>query len=270
MLVVPGLAWPILFCQNHLRITKAHTDHSGLKVHFAGPPMNFTVTCRDTNPLDAFLPLRNQTSSSAPPGLSTSPPQDPSSANITCLLTAMSSPAHPSSHIRLHCGFNLVTLCLVMTASLVGSTLFSSPQWLEGKEISPGLQVIIGPFDMNDISSGPSLNEPLFLQTEGHNYPKCRPSRMLPPFEPPPVQAGVLNSPIRPLDIGNAFGNAVPDFSTKFYTIVIVKSTKDHPVLPHNANLGTIQPFTPNHDTIFSEAANHTAATLADTWFEYA
>ena len=201
MLVVPGLAWPILFGQNHLRITKAHTDHSGLKVHFADPPMNFTVTCRDTNPLDAFPPLKNQTSSSASPGLSTSPPQSPSCANITCLLTAMPSPAHPSSHIRLHCGFNLFTLCLVMTASLVGSTLFSSPQWLEGKEIAPGLQVISGPFDMNAISSGPSLDEPLFLQAEGHNYPKCRPSRMLPPFEPPPVQAGVLNSPIQPLDI---------------------------------------------------------------------
>ena len=115
----------------------------------------------------------------------------------------------------------------------------------------------------------PSLDEPLFLQTEGHNYPKCRPSCMLPPFEPPPVQAGVLNSPIQPLDIEHAFGNAVPDFSTKFYTTVIVKSTKDHPVLPHNANLDTIQPFTPNHDKIFSEAAYHTAATLADTWFEY-
>ena len=235
MLVVPGLAWPILFGQNHLRITKAHTDHYRLKVHFPDPPMNFIVTCRDTNPLDAF-PLRNQTSSSAPPGLSTSPPQGPSSANITCLLTAMLSPAHPSSHIRLHCGFNLVTLCLV-TASLVGSTLFSSPQWLEGKELFPGLQVIRGPFDMNAISSGPSLDEPLFLQTEGHNYPKCTPSRMLPPFEPPSVQAGVLNSPIQPLDSGNAFGTAVPDFSTKFYTTVTVKSTKDHPVSPHNTSL---------------------------------
>ena len=138
-------------------------------------------------------------------------------------------------------------------------------QWLEGKEISPVLQVISGPFDMNAISSGPSLDEPLFSQTEGHNYPKCRPSRMLAPFEPPPVQAGVLNSLVQPLDIGNAFGNAVSDFLTKFYTTVIVKSTTDYPVLPHNANLGTIQPFTPNHDKIFSEAADHTAATLADT-----
>ena len=113
---------------------------------------------------------------------------------------------------------------------------------------------------MNAISSGPSLDEPLFLQTEGHNYPKCRPSRMLPPFEPPHVQAGVLNSSIQPLDIGDA----VPDFSTKFYTTVIVKSTKDHPDLPHNANLGTIQPFTPSHDKFFSEAVDHTAATLVD------
>ena len=97
------------------------------------------------------------------------------------------------------------------------------------------------------------------MQTESHASP----------FEPPPVQAGVLNSPIQPLDIGNPFGNAVPDFSTKFYTTVIAKSTKDHPVLPHNANLGTIQPFTSNHDKIFSEAATHTAVILANTWFEY-
>ena len=33
MLVVPGLAWPILFGQNHLSKPKAHTDHSGLTVH---------------------------------------------------------------------------------------------------------------------------------------------------------------------------------------------------------------------------------------------
>ena len=90
------------------------------------------------------------------------------------------------------------------------------------------------------------------------------------PFEPPPVQAGILNSPIQPLDIGNAFAADVPDFSTKFYTTVVVKSTKDHTVLPHNANLGSIQPSTSNHEQVFSDAADHTAHTLADTWFEYA
>ena len=50
----------------------------------------------------------------------------------------------------------------------------------------------------------------------------------------------------------------------------MVKSTKDHTVLPHNANLGSIQPFNSNHEQVFSEAADHTAHTLADTWFEYA
>ena len=270
MLVVPGLAWPILFGQNHLRITKSHTDHAGLKVHFADPPMNFMVTCRDTNPLDAFPPMRNQPSSSALPGPSSSPSMAPPSTNVTCLLTAMPSPSHPSTHIRLHRGFNLVTLCLVLTASLVGSSLFSSPQWLEGQEISPGIQVISGPFDLHALSSVPSLDDPLFFKTEGHHYPKCRPSRMVPPFEPPPVQAGVLNSPIQPLDIGNAFAYDVPAFSTKFYTTVVVKSTKDHTVLPHNANLGSIQPFNSTHEQVFSEAADHTAHTLADTWFEYA
>ena len=123
---------------------------------------------------------------------------------------------------------------------------------------------------MHALSSVPSLDDPLFFKTEGHHYPKCRPSRMVPPFEPPPVQAGVLNSPIQPLDIGNAFANDVPAFSTKFYTTVVVKSTKDHTVLPHNANLGSIQPFNSNHEQVFSEAADHTAHTLADTWFEYA
>ena len=84
------------------------------------------------------------------------------------------------------------------------------------------------------------------------------------------MQAGVLNSPIQPLDIGNAFANDVPAFSTKFYMTVVVKSTKDHTVLPHNANLGSIQPFNSNHEQVFSEAVDHTAHTLADTWFEYA
>ena len=118
MLVVPGLAWPILFGQNHLRKTQAHTNHAALQVYFADPQLNFTVKCRDANPLDAFPSLRSQPSSSASQG---SP-----STHVACLLTAMPPPSHHNSHIRLHHGFNLVTLCLVMTASLVGYTMFSS------------------------------------------------------------------------------------------------------------------------------------------------
>ena len=92
MLVVPGLAWLILFGQNHLCRTQAHTNHAALQVYFADPQLNFTVKCCDANPLDAFPSLRNQPSSSVSQG---SP-----STHVTCLLTAMPTPSHHSSHIR--------------------------------------------------------------------------------------------------------------------------------------------------------------------------
>ena len=39
----------------------------------------------------------------------------------------------------------------------------------------------------------------------------------------------------------------------------MVKSTRNHIVLPHNANLGSIQPMSADHNEDFSEAAAHTA-----------
>ena len=156
MLVVPGLAWPILFGQNHLRKTQAHTNQAALQVYFADPQLNFTIKCRDANPLDVFPSLRNPSSSSA----SLASP----STNVTCLFTAMPTPSHHGSHIRLRRGFNLITLCLVMTACPVGSSLFSSPHWLEGNEISPGIQVVSGPVDMTSISSVPSFDDHLFTR----------------------------------------------------------------------------------------------------------
>ena len=246
ILLVSGLAWPILFGHNHLCKTQAHTNHAALQLYFADPQLNFTIKCHDANPLDAFPSLRIQSFSSASP---VSP-----STNVICLLTAMPTPSHHSSHIRLCRCFNLVTLCLVMTASLVGSSLFSSPQWLESSEISPGIQVVSGPVDMNSISSVPSFDDPLFTHPRGHNFPKCRPSHMLPVYEPPPVQAGVLVSSTQPLDLGNAFSNDdVSEFSTKLHTTVVVKSTMNHTVLPHNANLGSIQPMSSDHDQVFNE-----------------
>ena len=250
------------FGQNHLCKTQAHTNHAALQVYFADPQLTFTVKRRDANPLDAFPSLRNQPSSSASQG---SP-----STHVTCLLTAMPTPSHHSSHIRLHRGFNLVALCLMMTAALLGSTMFSSPHWLEGNEISPGVRVVSGPVDLNSISSVLSFDDPLFHHHEGHNYPKCRPSHMLLEYEPPLVQAGVLISPTQPLGTGNVFntGDAL-EFSQKFYTTVVIKSTRDHIVLPHNANLGSIQPMSADHNEDFSDAADHTAHTLADTWLTY-
>ena len=44
---------------------------------------------------------------------------------------------------------------------------------------------------------------------------------------------------------------------------------KGSPCLTRQGKLGYYPTFTPNHNKIFSEAADHTAAILADTWFEY-
>ena len=73
MLVVPNLTWPILFGQNHLRLTDAHIRSRELKVYFADKGLDFTVACRDTNPVNVYPSL------AVAKGLS-------SSANVTCLL----------------------------------------------------------------------------------------------------------------------------------------------------------------------------------------
>ena len=111
MLVIPGLIWPILFGQNHLKKTKAITDHDELTVYFKHPSSRFQIKCVDSNPLAHFPNLSNQTSSSVPSG----------SAYIICLLTGVPSPTQPSNNIVLKHGFNPVTLCLVMASSLVGN-----------------------------------------------------------------------------------------------------------------------------------------------------
>ena len=118
----------------------AQTHHTKRIVTFTDPDLNFTAECPNRNPIELYSHL-------GPPN-SISPSNGPSSANVAtpmCLLTSSPTPSQPSEPIRLHRGFNLVTLYLVMTASLVGSSMFSSPLWLEGNEVCPGVHVVSGP-----------------------------------------------------------------------------------------------------------------------------
>ena len=89
MLVVPGLAWPILFGQNYLRMLQTHTDHAGLRVRFDHPSLKFTITCCDENPFTAFPSLANQNSSN-PQG--TAHYSQSRVLPPTCLLTPMPHP----------------------------------------------------------------------------------------------------------------------------------------------------------------------------------
>ena len=78
-------------------------------------------------------------------------------------------PSQPSEPIKLQRDFSLVTLCLVMTASLVGSSVFSNPLWLVGNEVCPGVQVVSSPISQTYISSQSVIPEP---QLAWHrNYP---------------------------------------------------------------------------------------------------
>ena len=84
----------------------------------------------------------------------------PDQAHPVCMLTSTPTPSKPSKPIKLHQGFNFVTLCLVMTASLVGSSKFSNPLWSEGNEVCPRVQVVSGPISQTCSSSQSVIPDP--------------------------------------------------------------------------------------------------------------
>ena len=252
MLVVPNLTWPILFGQNHLRKTDARIRSRELKVYFADPALDFEISCYDSNPLAAFPALRNPDSS---PG---------SSANVTCLLTAMKTSSFASdTHVSLARGFNLVTVCLVLTASLLGSPLLSGPLWLEGTQFSPGLQTLSGPIDLTCVKtmSQPGETPPSFLPASHPCYPKCHPSRPIPPVDK--HCAGILGSQSSDVHAFDDPHNQV------FITSVVIRSTKGSAKLPFNVSLGSLRPITEADTATLSEAASHTAQVLSDSWYSF-
>ena len=165
-------------------------------------------------------------------------------SNPLCLLTSSPTPSQPSEPIRLHRGFNLVTMYLVMTTSLVRSSMFSAPLWLEGNEICPGVHVISRPITQPCFSSQQIIPEP--PPAMHCNYPKCRTSHMLSEPEPPLQPNGLLVSQI-PSSLSDF---DLPDFSTVF-TTVLVRSTKNHAILPQNVNVGIIRPQTSENEATF-------------------
>ena len=62
----------------------------------------------------------------------------------------------------------------------------------------------------------------------------------------------------------------IPALTQTYYTNVLLYSTKDKISLPFNASVGQIRTCTPADEQCFSEAIDHTAAQLADSWFTFA
>ena len=248
MLVVPQLSWPILFGQNHLRLTDARISSRELKVYFADRTMDFQISCYDSNPLQAFPTLRNPKSS------------PDSSANVTCLLTAMPSSCEPGGCVSFARGFNLVTVCFLVTASLVGSPLFSGPLWLEGNQFSPGLETLSGPIDFQSIQNivFPGDIPPSFLTFSLPAHSKCRTSRPVPQVDKYCV--AILASQSEKV-LEEAIHNEV------YIATVLIRSTKGSAKLPGNISLGTLRSVTTADTDTFQNAANHTAQLLSDKWY---
>ena len=177
---------PNLFGQSHLSQTQAVTDHANYRVRFNHQALNFTVNCRNSSPFEAFPSLASiPNSGGSGPGV-----------NVTCLLTSTPLPNALKQRVQFHRGFNIVTLSFALTASLLGTSVLTSPLWLDGQEIYPGVHVVSGPISLTRAQTHVSIVSPQSIDfssfTGPFNYPKCRPSQPMP--EPEPVHIGVLSA----------------------------------------------------------------------------
>ena len=204
MLVVPNLAWPILFGNNHLIATEACMFPSQHRVFFNHSSMQFNVKCESSNPLKAF------------PNLGFSSRSHGSSTQLRCLLTAMPSPSRSYEPPILRTGFNLIPVCLLLTASSLGTALFTQPLWLEGSCLASGISILSGPISFSRIAILMDSDSPL---------PTFTPSANATAFwqhSPVPTLA------VSPETIASSETNDLPSPEFPFYANVIVHSTRDN------------------------------------------
>ena len=163
--------------------------------------------------------------------------------------------------LYLHKGYNLVSFCLVLATSLIGSCLFTAPLWLEGRDMMPGVHAVSGPIDLVSVSS-------VHTTPPDYNRPKCRPSQPCIVDEPNVPHPAILMSDT---DFGSVHEiSNIPALTQTYYTNILIYSTKDKISLPFNASVRHIRTCTPADEQCFSEAIDHTAAQLADSWFTFA
>lgn len=170
----------------------------------------------------------------------------------------MPTPDKPCEPIQLCKGFNLISVCLLLTASLVGSTIFSQPLWLDGYTLSPGISVLSGPIALSDI---PSTVAPGFHLPHVITSPRPTTSHKRP-------QLSMLCNPV----VSDWHGaNKFNDFDPEvvYHTQILVRSNARSKVtLPFNAFLGSIRPKSDADIEVHSNAAEFTASKLANLWHE--
>ena len=185
---------------------------------------------------------------------------------ITCLLTGMPTPAQSKHRIELHRGLNLITVCITLTAALLGSALFKSSLFLQGNNLTPDIHVISGPTSLSNAKSMLSPPPPYYMPNT-----KCHPNRPIPNSDSEPVLPP--SSPHAHLFPSAQYSEAnslkelpITDPSNIFFTTIAVHSTKDNTYLSFNAHMGFIRPMTNDDILSFQEAADTTSKQLADMW----
>ena len=151
-------------------MTDAYIKSRDLTAYFADKQLGFEVKCNDFKPAQSFPKLGIPQNGFA------------SSANVTCLITAMPTPTQACNPITLHKGLNFVTVCVMLAASLVVSPdcWASCYLWLEGNQIIPGVNTVSGPMRISGLSN---MNQPADHATSNllvPSHPKCRLSRPIP------------------------------------------------------------------------------------------
>ena len=245
MLVVPGLVWPMLFGENHLHATQALVDHYAPSITFRHPSMQFRVQCSLDNPLQGFANISVPNSSSSCESGSTA--QKPH-VSITCLLTG-APPLGVNKHSQsLHRGLNFVTVCVTLSAALMGYQVIRQPLWIEGKDIQPGVKVLSGPFDLSQISSN------VTPETARPSSDPCYNAQLIDLAETP---ESVLTE-------------ETPDMHITYCTTLAVESKLKKTSIPENVILGNVRDMTKDDDAVLEEAADTTAKQLADGWLTWA
>jgi len=127
MVVVPQLAWPILFGENHLPATKALVDHDQPSITFRHPNMQFTIPCSLDNPLNGFT---STTASASPhaPGTGSGDSRKPH-VGVTCLLTKTPLFGQPTTLYSLSSwDFKAPSVCCDWRASIFSTV---SKSWVD-------------------------------------------------------------------------------------------------------------------------------------------
>ena len=63
---------------------------------------------------------------------------------------------------QLQRSFHLIPICLLISASFLGTYVLDKNCWLEGLQVSPSVNIISGPIDLQHVSSHLNVSEPEF------------------------------------------------------------------------------------------------------------